>query len=496
MAIRKSRINFYTCCRVLQPDFYTDSKPHLKILCDTLQALYEGRLIRDDGHVYKRLIINMIPRVGKTRTLVQFSQWCLGDDRTNRILSLSYGNDPASDFSRYTRDGIDEKRNTPEDIVYSDIFPKSRIKRGHASFMEWALDGEFFSYKGAGIDGGVTGKGATILICDDIVQNAKIALNEAALDGIWRQYTGTVLSRKEGRKIEIMMMNRWAKKDPCGRILNSARAKDWYILSMEAMNKETGEMLCEELLPREDYEELRDEMMPEIFEANYHQMPIDIRGTLYKNLLTYKPSELPPAPHRIISYTDTADEGNCYLCSIVAIQHEGEGYVVDVYLTKEGMEITEPGAAEFFNRNRVGKCKIESNSGGRGWGRAVQKEINEHIKEEDARIADKDDDFTEEDRHWYRVPIIPHNQTENKMARILVASNFIMKHIKFPEGWDKMWPLFHRQLCDFQKDGKNEYLDAPDALTGLAEMINRPGVRVMTIDTNARPENKPEMQIK
>ena len=434
----------------------------------------------------------MPPRHGKTRTMVLFSQWALGNDTTNRILSVSYGDKPASEFSRYTRDGIDQTRTLPQDIVYTDIFPGSHIKRGHASFMEWAMEGEFFSYKGAGIDGGLTGSPATILIEDDLIKNEKIAFNDVALDGIWKQRTGTLLSRKEGRKLEIMMGTPWAKKDPIGRIKNSPRANMWYILSMPAYNKETDEMLCAEILSKEEYDELKEEMIPEIFEANYDLEPIDIKGTLYKNLITYKPDELPPAPLRIISYTDTADEGNCYLCSIVAIFHEGEGYVVDVYITKDGMEITEPEAARFLNRNRVGLAKVESNNGGRGWQRAVEKEIKEHLKEEDVRVKDKEDDFTDEDRDWTRVPFNWFHQSENKIARILVASSFIMKHIKFPEGWDKMWPLFHKQIHDFQKDGKNEYLDAPDALTGLAEMIMKPGVRAMTIDLNKKPEEKPK----
>ena len=44
---------------------------------------------------------------------------------------------------------------------------------------------------------------------------------------------------------------------------------------------------------------------------------------------------------RVINYTDTADEGADYLCSISADVIAGYGYVKDVYYTDAAMEETE-----------------------------------------------------------------------------------------------------------------------------------------------------------
>jgi predicted phage terminase large subunit-like protein len=57
------------------------------------------------------------------------------------------------------------------------------------------------------------------------------------------------------------------------------------------------------------------------------------------------------------------------------------------------------------------------------------------------------------------------------MARILTNSNFVMNHIYFPKGWNYKWPKFYQHLSTFQKEGKNKHDDAPDALTGIVEMI-------------------------
>lgn len=59
------------------------------------------------------------------------------------------------------------------------------------------------------------------------------------------------------------------------------------------------------------------------------------------------------------------------------------------------------------------------------------------------------------------------------MARILANSNHIMKHIYFPVNWSSLFPEFYRDITNFQREGKNKHDDAPDALTGIAEIINQ-----------------------
>ena len=157
--IRLARESFWHFCKLKAPDFYRDDRHHLQDLCNTLQLLYEGRLLKPDGTPYRKLMINMPPRFGKSRTLVLFNAWVLGKDPRNRIMTGSYNDDVAVDFSRYTRDAIQEERDQPHVIIYNDIFPDTKIKKGDSSYMKWSLEGQYFSYKGVGIGGSATGKG-------------------------------------------------------------------------------------------------------------------------------------------------------------------------------------------------------------------------------------------------------------------------------------------------------------------------------------------------
>lgn len=59
--IALARQSFYEFCKIMNPDFYSPNKTYLKTLCDTLQALYEGKLLKKDGTPYKNISINLPP---------------------------------------------------------------------------------------------------------------------------------------------------------------------------------------------------------------------------------------------------------------------------------------------------------------------------------------------------------------------------------------------------------------------------------------------------
>jgi len=310
------------------------------------------------------------------------------------------------------------------------------------------------SYKGAGIGSSITGRGGNILIIDDPVKNAEEAYNDTRLEKIWQWYTGTLLSREEEGCIKIINMSRWAKKDLCGKILTSEEADQWFKLTLKA--KEGEVLLCPELLSEESFNHKAKMMDNAIFRANYFQEPIDIQGILYSELLKY--DQIPRDEkgeilfEEIIAYADTADEGNDYLCVICAGLFQKQLWILDVYYTKAGMEITEPGTANFLIKNNVNHAKIESNSGGRGFARNVERILWERYHTRKIKVS------------WF-------HQTSNKLARILTNSNYVMKNVFFPLNWHYRFPEYHNEIAGFKKEGGNLYDDGADATTGLVEMI-------------------------
>lgn len=450
--IDAARVSFWDFCRVISPDFYKPDRVYLKELCDTVQGIYERTIKRPDGKPYDKVRIELPPRHGKSRTMTNFSAWVLGVNNTEKIITASYNDDLAQDFSRHTRDIIMEEKNLAEQTVYSDIFT-AKVKHGDASYKKWALEGQFFNYKGTGIGGSITGRGGSILIIDDPVKDAETAYNEAALEKIWLWYTGTFLSRAEEGAIQILCMTPWSKKD-IGARLEEVEPGEWLVISLPACDG--SEMLCPEILSRESYTSKKRIGDENIFSANYDMQRLDVKGRLYSGFNTY--SEIPEGTTASVNYTDTADEGKDYLCSISARKKGVYLYVTGILYTQDAQEKTEPETVQLLQDTKTQEAAIESNNGGRAFARNTQRIANER---------------------GYRASIRWFHQSANKQARILTNAAVVQQYVLFPEGWAVKWPEFYNALMTYQKEGKNKHDDAPDALTGLVEKfgtgMNRAG---------------------
>lgn len=426
---------FFEYCKLTASDFYKEDRKFLKDLCCQLQDFYES----DE----KVCVINMPPRHGKSRTAGKFVEWILGTNPNEKIMTGSYNEDLSSSFAKSVRDTIASEK-TEGVIVYNDIFPNTRIKDGEATQKKWALAGSKVSnYLATSPTGTATGFGCTIMIIDDLIKNAKEAYNENTLKNHIEWFNNTMLSRTENGFKLIIIMTRWSSNDLAGYILENY--ENVRHINYKAV-QEDGSMLCKEVLSKEDYEFKTKNMNKDIVYANYQQEPIDVKNRLYSKFKTYE--KLPPA-HYIMNYTDTADEGDDYLCSIDYQMYNNEYYILDVIFTQEPMEVTEPAVAEMLTKDNVGNANIESNNGGRGFARNVKKELKQ-LKNTHTKV------------NWF-------HQGENKIARILSNSTGVMNNIYFPINWEDRWPEFAKHLKHYVRTGKNEHDDAEDCLTGVYE---------------------------
>ena len=439
-----ARRDFFYYCHMKAPNFYKKDRKFLVDMCEQMQEF-----INSDEEV---LIINEPPRHGKSRTGQCFVEWVLGNDHSQKIMTGSYNEKLSTQFAKGVRNTIQEEKADAERIVYTDIFPNTAIKRGDGSMNMWSLEDGYNNYLATSPTGTATGFGATLMIIDDVIKNAEEANNADVKEKHWEWFTNTMLSRlEEGGKI-IIIMTRWASDDLAGKALEHFKEIGMKVrhINMRAI-QEDGSMLCSEILSYKSAMNKKATMGAEIFNANYQQEPIDIKGRLYSSFKTY--DGLLPQFKSIKNYTDTADTGSDYLCSIVyGVTFANEAYVLDVIYTKEPMEITEPLVAEQLYNLNVNDADIESNNGGRGFARSV-----------DNLLWDK--------YQSNRTYINPFTQSKNKIARILSNATWVMQHIYFPVDWKNRWPDYYDAMIKYQREGKNAHDDAPDATTGIAEMI-------------------------
>lgn len=457
--IELARREFWEYCKLTAPDFYREDRPFLKDFAERLQWFIE----ESPAQI---MVVNAPPRHGKSRTGQKLTQWLFGKYGIDKkVITGSYNETLSSTFAKGVRNVIAEIP-SPGQLVYSDIFPKTKIKYGEAAAQLWALEGsEQANYLATSPTGTATGFGANIIIIDDLIKLSSEAYNANTLQAHIDWFNNTIMSRTEtGFKI-IIIMTRWATGDLAGYILENY--ENVVHINYKAV-QDDGSMLCPEILSKEDYETKTQKMNKDIILANYQQEPIDIKGRLYSNIKTYK--EIPqdesgkPLFSYILNYTDTADTGGDFLCSICYGMYGNSYYILDVLYTKDAMEKTEPATAEMLARNNVGSALIESNNGGRGFARNVERECRERGNNHTVI-------------KWF-------HQNQNKAARILSNSASVMNNVYFPINWTDLWPEFATDIIRYQKEGKNAHDDAPDALTGVYENPKPKGV--MKLNTSIK----------
>lgn len=283
----------------------------------------------------------------------------------------------------------------------------------------------------------------------------------------WEWYTSVVRTRMHNASRELIVFTRWHEEDLIGTLtarepvaelrewaqLDGLPADTWLHLNFEALKSSPptgidprmpGAALWEQQQGRALLEAKR-RLDPLQFESMYQGHPSSREGLLYG--LNF--AEYDDLPHEIVrrgNYTDTADTGDDYLCSLsYAVDADGAIYITDAVYTREPMEVSEPLVAEMLLRSDTRQAAVESNNGGRGFARAVQS-LSPGVRIE-----------------WF-------HQGGNKEARILSNSATALHLLRWPRGWNFRWPELYAHLTTYRRRFRaNRWHDAADVVTGIVE---------------------------
>ncbi|MFI3316366.1 MAG: phage terminase large subunit [Rikenellaceae bacterium] len=424
-----------------------------------LEAFAQGRI--------RRLIITMPPQHGKSLgATTLLPAYLLGLNPDLRVAIASYSASLACKFNRRVQRILESKE-------YAEIFPKTTIKRGSKppNYIRTAEEVEIIDHDGSllavGREGSLTGNRVDCFILDDLYKDAMEANSPLVRENCLEWYTSVVRTRTHNDSSELIVFTRWHEEDLIGSIcqkeaweplvsysqLDSTPPECWLYLNFEAIKRCSATQIDPResdtaLWPSRQSHELllqKRALDPLRFECMYQGHPSAREGLLYgDNFRTY--STLPSKIMRHANYTDTADTGDDYLCSICyATDGKGSIYVTDVVYTREPMEVSEPLVAGMLLDNNTSLAVIESNNGGRGFARAVGK-LASTVKIE-----------------WF-------HQSANKEARILSNSATVIQNIYMPEGWQQRWVELAAHLTTYRRQYRsNRWHDAADVVTGIVE---------------------------
>lgn len=435
---------------------------------------YYGILSRFAHKEIKKLMVFMPPQHGKsegsTRRLPAFIE---GINPDTRLAVVSYSATKAKKFNREIQRIMD----TPE---YLAIFPETQL--GQSQFGEYSgkgyirtteefeIVGKRGSVKTVGVGGALTGEPVDVLVMDDIYKDAKTAWSPVVRESISDWYDTVAETRLHNDSQQLIVFTRWHEDDLAGTLLRQQGEYDpndnpdgWVVCTFKAIKegapteydpRQEGEALWEERHSIHKLEQIR-KRNPQVFESLYQQDPKPSEGLMYSfgfQTYTIRPATLHCTRK---AYVDTADTGEDYLCAIVYDETEIGNFIVDVLYTQKPMEYTEVATARMLTRHMVAECIVESNNGGRGFQRAVEKQCR---LMENAKTKFR----------WF-------TQTDNKDVRIFSNSAAVQNLTYMPEGWERTFPEFNKAITGYLKAGKNEHDDAPDALTGTIEKRKKRG---------------------
>lgn len=425
---------------------------HHRQIAKALDDVFSGKI--------KKLIINIAPRYGKTELAVKnFISMGLALNPKAKFIHLSYSDDLVLDNSKEIQSIMLE----PEYQQLFTALPTSTNSK------------KWYTKEGGGLyavssSGQVTGFGAGLvdkeeddnieefiptleselfegaIIIDDPIKPDD-ALSAVIRNKVNTKFDTTIRNRVNSRKTPIIIIGqRVHENDLCGFLLENEPG-EWTVLSIPCISKDDTA-----LWPfKHTITELKalKEINSYVFETQYQQDPKPLKGLMYERpFIEY--DIIPPGVTVRKAYIDTADEGSDYLAAFIYDESPHANFIIDILYTQKPMEYTEVKTAELLTMHKVDIAMIESNNGGRGFARAVEKLCRE-LGNNKTVIE------------WF-------HQSENKQVRIFTRSAEVQNLCIMPRGWASLYPQVYKSLNSFMKIGKNEHDDAQDAITGTVEM--------------------------
>jgi predicted phage terminase large subunit-like protein len=442
----------------------------------TFHSTYYSILDRFLKKGIKNLIISVPPQHGKSEgSSRRLPAAICGTHPDDKVALVCYSSTKAQKFGREIMGVMREKE-------YVKIFPNVEYpERGYTGAKANTNENRESinsdgSMKFVGVDGGLTGDPVDVLIMDDLYKNWEEANSPVTSQKVWDWYLSVADTRLHNDSQQLIVFTRWSENDLIGRLeeqdlvktleagqeldelIDSLKPDEWLKVNFQALKedektqideREEGEPLWEDRHNKQKLESSRKKDTVK-FSCLYQGNPKSREGLLYGDgFKTY--SSLPSGQRE--NYTDTADTGRDFLCSISYVVNGGYAYVIDVVYDDRKNEITEPIVTKSLWENNVNTSHIESNNGGRSFSRNIERLSRE--------LGNG------------RLQVKPFHQSKNKVARILSNSSNVIKHILMPEGWESKHKKFHKDVTGYLAKGINAHDDAPDTLTGIYEKMQK-----------------------
>jgi predicted phage terminase large subunit-like protein len=288
-----------------------------------------------------RLLVEIPPQHGKSTLVSRYApSWYLSLNPLGRVILVSYAANYAAEWGRAVRNTIEE--HAPELGV--------SVARDSSAADRWRTTAGGGMWT-AGLDGQVTGRGADVLILDDLIKNYQAAHSPTGRQQIKDLYTTVLRPRLAPTGSVIVPMTRWHVDDPIGWLLDleeqggdhwevvrlpaiAEEHEAWDLGNGEVWEREEGDALWPEQYDAESLEATRTSGMSRYqFVALYQQRPSPPEGAIVNRDWWMRWTHLPDRCDEWLLSVDTTfkdSDGTDYVTIGAWARKGGSFYLVDM----------------------------------------------------------------------------------------------------------------------------------------------------------------------
>ena len=437
--------NFWAFCIYYDYEFFFKKRKFLHKIAIIFQKVVDE--YRQGNAISVK--VSMPPRAGKSYITSLFAAYWLGNFPELSIMRNSCTSRLYDKFSYDTRAIIRSEK-------FNDVFPDIKLSPDKQNLAGWNLTtSKQVAYFGAGVGGTIIGFGANIAISDDLYKDMKDAMSSTTNENIKQWKESAHDSRMEKNCPEIFIGTRWSKKDVIGEAVTD------YEVVIPALN-DKDKSFCEDVKSTEEYHKIRNKIEPSIWNAEYMQEPLEIKGLLLpkSNIkfadLSFLDNLDPKHVLLNFAFLDPADKGGdnfaVPFCKVCYIENQLRVYVYSAIYSKTGTESTCERITDRAIKHKIEQTHIEINGLGLAAYSLLKKSLPEKIK------------------------LMAYNQRQNKEVRILGNYEFIQQYFTFSNDFlnidDNELVRFINDLTAYTSEGDNKHIaDAIDSLSAVANFV-------------------------
>ncbi len=178
---------------------------HTKEICRLIDEAIDN--LRQGQSTF--LLIKVHFRAGKSDIISRYlPPHFLGEFPDKDVIVASYGQSLSESFSRFSRALVKSEQ-------FKEIYPDCELTGGVQS---WGFENHLGTVLETGISSGITGRGGSLLICDDYCASRAEAESETIRESTWEHFTNDFLTRRAPTSIVIVLATPWHVDDIIGRI--------------------------------------------------------------------------------------------------------------------------------------------------------------------------------------------------------------------------------------------------------------------------------------